>query len=188
MSTIVNTIDANLAARLRHERLARNWSMAELAERAGVSRAMIAKVEAGKASPTAALLGRLSGAFGLSLSTLLARAEGAAGRHVRRADQPVWSDPKTGYVRRAVSAPNARGAEVVEVTLPPGARIAFPAASYAFFVQQMLVTAGELRFTEGDVAHRLAEGDWLELGEPRDCVFETAGTQPCTYLVILVKS
>lgn len=56
-----------LAARLRCEREARGWSIAALATASGVSRAMISKIERAEASPTAALLGRLSGAFGLTL-------------------------------------------------------------------------------------------------------------------------
>ena len=92
-----------LAARLRLERDARGWSLAELAQRSGVSKAMISKIERGEASPTAALLGRLSGALGLTLSALLARAEGRPERLTRAADQPRWRDPKTGYVRCQVS-------------------------------------------------------------------------------------
>jgi transcriptional regulator with XRE-family HTH domain len=60
MSTIVTDVTGPLAARLKTEREARGWSVAELAERSGVSRAMISKVERAEASPTAALLGKLS--------------------------------------------------------------------------------------------------------------------------------
>src|SRR5438309_7102159 len=90
MSTIVNDPTAPLAARIALEREARGWSLAALAAKSGVSKAMISKIERGEASPTATLLGRLSGAFGLTLSTLLARAEHAGGRLVRSADQPQW--------------------------------------------------------------------------------------------------
>src|SRR5579864_9219617 len=103
MSTIVNDPTESLAARIALEREARGWSLAELAERSGVSKAMISKIERGEASPTATLLGRLSGAFGLTLSTLLARAEQSASRLIRTADQPQWQDPESGYVRRQVS-------------------------------------------------------------------------------------
>ena len=75
MSTIIDDPTPRLATTLRLEREARAWSLAGLAERSGVSKAMISKIERGEASPTAALLGRLSGACGLSMSTLLARAE-----------------------------------------------------------------------------------------------------------------
>lgn len=187
MTTIVNSLDETLAQRLKQERQARGWSMADLAARSGVSKAMIAKIESGAASPTAALLGKLSGAFGLSLSLLLARAEGALGRHVRRKDQETWTDPETGYLRRTVSPPTARGAEIVEITLPPKARVAYPASAYAFQRRQILVLSGALTFVEGGAIHELGEGDLLELGEPADCAYENKAAEPCRYLVILVR-
>ena len=54
------------------------------------------RIERGEASPTAALLGRLSGAFGLTVSTLLARSELRGGRLLRAGEQPLWRDPATG--------------------------------------------------------------------------------------------
>jgi len=181
-------LETRLAERLKTERKDRDWSVAELSKRAGVSRAMIAKLEAGEASPTAALLGKLSGAFGLSLSELLARAEGPGGQFMARADQPVWHDPETGYLRRTVSARGAVGSEIVEVELPPGSDIPFPASSYRFITQQMLILDGTMEFHEGDHVWQLAPGDWLELGPPRDCRFANPSDRPCRYLVILVKS
>ncbi len=55
---------AAIAERIRLEREDRGWSLSELAERSGVSKAMISKIERCEASPTATVLGRLSGAFG----------------------------------------------------------------------------------------------------------------------------
>src|SRR5215831_5396715 len=99
MSTIMDDLDSRLGARIKLERERRGWSLTDLAGRSGVSRAMINKVERGEASPTASLLGRLSGAFGLTLSALLARTEmGRAGRLARAHDQLSWTDPTTGYV------------------------------------------------------------------------------------------
>ena len=60
-----------LGERLRRLRTERKWSLTELAEESGVSRAMINRVERGVSSPTATILGRLSGAFGLTVSQLL---------------------------------------------------------------------------------------------------------------------
>jgi transcriptional regulator with XRE-family HTH domain len=73
MSTIMT--DEALAAAVLAAREAQGLSTSALAERSGVSRAMIAKIERAEAQPTAALLGRLSGALGLTLSELIARAE-----------------------------------------------------------------------------------------------------------------
>lgn len=181
-----------LATRLRAEREARGWSLSDLATRSGVSRAMISKVERAEASPTAALLGRLSGAFGLTVSTLLARAEGdasGAGRIMRVGAQPLWRDPATGYLRRTVT-PSGAEPELVHIELPPTARVAYPAAAYAHLRGQCVwVLRGELVFREGTVEHHLAARDCLALGPPLDCEFRNPSkTAPCTYLVALARS
>jgi transcriptional regulator with XRE-family HTH domain len=187
MSTIVTDVTALLAARLKTEREARGWSVAELAERSGVSRAMISKVERAEASPTAALLGKLSGAFGLTLSALLARAERASGRLARRADQPRWTDPETRYTRREVSPATGGPLEIVEVELPPGATVGFPAAAYTFRYHQILVLAGTLTLIEGGVEHTVGKGDCLELGPPAAVTYANRTSRACTYLVLLVR-
>jgi transcriptional regulator with XRE-family HTH domain len=179
-----------LAERLKQEREARGWSIAELAARSGVSRAMISKVERAEASPTAALLGRLSGPFGLTVSALLARAEGAGGAGVvaRAAEQALWQDPGTGYLRRQLSPPGAEP-ELVRVELPPGARVPFPAMSYTLMRGQLVwLQEGELLFREGAVTHHLRPGDCLALGPPADCEYENPSKQqPCIYVVAVAR-
>jgi len=180
-------IDSRLGARIRAERESRGWSLTELADRATVSRAMIHKVERGDSSPTANLLGKLSGAFGLSMSTLLARAEAAGGDLVRREDQPVWTDPETGYIRRQVSPKSDMPLDLVQVTLPSGKEVPMPASAYAFIRQLIWVLEGDLVFIEGAVRHELHAGDCLHLGPPEDCVFRNEGGQPCTYAVVVLR-
>src|ERR1700759_4558369 len=102
MDTIVDTAEAKLAPRIRLEREARGWSLADLAERSGVAKASISKIERGEMSPSAVLLLRLATAFDLTLAGLLLRAEGDKSRLSRAADQPVWRDPATGYVRKQI--------------------------------------------------------------------------------------
>src|ERR1700723_3803664 len=100
MPTLIDDASAQIARRLRLERDARGWSQADLAERAGVSKATISKIEREEASPTAVILVRLAGAFDLTLAGLLVRAEREGERVSRFADQPQWRDPETGYLRR----------------------------------------------------------------------------------------
>ncbi len=98
MNTIEDNLNQRISARIRIERESRGWSLNDLAERAGASRAMIHKIERGESSPTASMLGRLSGAFGISMSTLIARAEMQEGKLLRFASQPVWRDPQSHYL------------------------------------------------------------------------------------------
>ena len=82
---------------------------------------------------------------------------GPQGRLTRRDDQPLWRDPETGYRRRAISPPKA-AVEIIEVELPRGREVAYPADSYTFIQQQIWVLDGILTFTEGAVEHVLAWG------------------------------
>lgn len=184
----MDALSERLATLVRETRETQRMSAASLAERSGVSRAMIGKIERGEAQPTASLLARLSGALGLTLSELIARAEGDGGRLARHDDQPVWTDPDSGYRRRAVSPPGGGALELVEIEMPGGAEVAVPAESYAFIHQQIWVLDGHLRFTQGDEVHELDAGDCLQLGAPQPCVFANPGDRPVRYLVALTKT
>ncbi len=87
------------------------------------------------------ILVRLAAAFDLTLAGLLARAEGSGERVSRAADQPVWRDPETGYVRRQVFSRPDHPVEIVRVEMPPGQRVTLPASSYAM-IRQILSGAG----------------------------------------------
>jgi transcriptional regulator with XRE-family HTH domain len=76
MTTLIDDPSAQIARNVRLERDMRGWSLAHLAERSGVSKATISKIERGEVSPTAVILVRLAGAFDLTLAGLLLRAGG----------------------------------------------------------------------------------------------------------------
>jgi transcriptional regulator with XRE-family HTH domain len=187
VSRMPDELTQSLATSVKDARLALGLTVSALAERSGVSRAMITKVERAEAQATAALLGRLSGALGLTLSELVARAEHDDRRLVRAADQARWVDPQSGYERRAVSPAPGGPLELVEIELPGGAEVSYPAATYAFLHQQIWVLRGRLLFLEGDEEHDLRAGDCLELGPPVACRFHNPGTRPSRYLVALAR-
>ena len=188
MDNIVDDTGARLARLLRFERDARGWSLADLAERAGVSKAAISKIERQETSPTAVMLVRLAGAFDLTLAGLLLRAEGTGERLSRAADQPVWRDPETGYVRRQVFSRPDHPLEVVTVDMPAGRSVVLPASSYARIRQAVWVLAGDLVILEGAERHELAVGDCLGFGPPSEVTLANETAAACTYLVVLARS
>ncbi|PRY16920.1 helix-turn-helix domain-containing protein [Kineococcus rhizosphaerae] len=177
---------ARLARELRAARLQAHLSTAALAAATGVSRGAVLKVESGTTQPSAALLGRLCGPLGLTLSSLFARVEGPERqdeRVVRAAQAPVWTDPATGYRRRSLS-PAGEDLELTEIELPAGSAVTYPAAAYARIHQQVWVLEGVLALTEGATEHLLGAGDCLALGPAADCTFRGHGDGPARYLVV----
>lgn len=186
MSTIEDTAGPTLARRIRGEREARGWSLGGLAERAGVSKAMLSKIERTEASPTAATLSRIATAYGLTMAALFERAtEGS--RLLRARDQPIWRDPKTSYLRRQVFLSQSNPLELVEVELPPRQEVGFPASAFHLIHQVVWVLENRLTIFEGERRHELAAGDRVEFDAPSDVVFRNEGEEPCRYVVAVVR-
>jgi transcriptional regulator with XRE-family HTH domain len=182
------SLNRRLGDCIRREREGHGWSLSELAERAGVSRAMIHKLEHGGASPTAALLSRLADALGVAMSELIARVERQEGRLARRADQPERTDPSTGLRRRRLSPKSDLPIDLFEVELPPGGELAMPTEDLLTRRQLVLVTAGALSVTDGGKAYQLETGDCLKLGPPADCLFRNDGSEPAVIIVTVLNS
>jgi transcriptional regulator with XRE-family HTH domain len=187
MTTIMDNFTQRLADRLRLERDSRKWSLADLAERSGVAKATISKIERGEASPTAVILVRLAAAFGLTLAGLMIRVEGQRDRLSRADEQPVWRDPETGYLRRQVFSRPDHPVEIVKVDMPAGCRVTLPATSYGHFQQAVWVLRGDLVITEAGDRHMLGAGDCLGFGPPSDVTFANETTSPCEYVVAVTK-
>ena len=113
-------IERRIAQQLATLRAEHGWSLDALAERTGISRATLSRLERSELSPTAAMLGTLCTVYGWTLSRLMAEAETQPPNLVPSAQQATWTDPESRYRRRIVSppAPGLRG-ELVEVHLPP---------------------------------------------------------------------
>ena len=188
MDTIVDDLSTRLAQRLRLERDSRGWSLAELAARSGVSKATISKIERAEVSPTAVVLVRLASAFDLTLAGLMLRAEGQGERLSRAADQPVWRDPETGYVRRQVFNRPDHPVEIIKVEMPAKQRVTLPASSYAHIRQALWVLSGALVLIDGGERHELRAGDCLGFGPPSEVTFANESSAPCTYVVALARS
>jgi transcriptional regulator with XRE-family HTH domain len=181
-------LDARLAVRLRGLRAERGLTLDGLAGRSGVSRSMISLVERGESSPTAAVLHRLATGLGTTLTSLFAEEERPEASPVaRRADQPCWRDPETGYLRRNLSPPGFPSPiELVEVVLPPGVRVAYDGVPRSVGIsQQLWVLEGEVELTTGADAHRLAEGDCLAMRVDRPTAFHNPTDRPARYVVAL---
>lgn len=185
-----DNVEARIAARLKVLRSERGLTLDDLASLSGVSRAMISRIERADASPTASLLARLCSALGLSLSAFFEAGADSASPLARRAAQPLWRDPESGYLRRSVSPPvTGSGVDIVEVEFPPGARVVFadqPASRNMF--QHVWLFAGTLEMQVGENIVTLEAGDclWMSIGDVHS--FHNPGPSAARYAVIIETS
>lgn len=181
-------IEARIAARLKDRRTELGLTLEQVAERTGVSRAMISRIERREASPTAALLGRLCAGLGITLSSLMAQIEDRSLALLPRQSQPFWRDPETGFERRAVSpAGTGSPTDIIHGRLPPGARIAYPALPADAYDQHILGESGRLTFTSGDERFEIGPGDCLHCALDQPHAFANEAESPCEYIVILSR-
>jgi transcriptional regulator with XRE-family HTH domain len=181
-------IEARIASRLKGLRARQELTLDELSRRSGVSRSMISLIERAESSPTASVLDKLSASLGLTLASLFAPEErGDAAPVARRAAQPEWRDPETGYIRRNLSPPGFPSPiELVEVVLPSGTRVAYDSGFREPHVdQQVFVLEGSIEVTVGEILHRLNAGDCLAMRLDRPVSFRNRGRKPSRHLVAL---
>ncbi|MGA5446815.1 helix-turn-helix domain-containing protein [Streptomyces umbrinus] len=180
-------VDSRLGVRLAELRAERGWSLGELAERSGVSRSTLSRAERAEISPTASLLNRLCGVYGRTMSQLLSEVEEEPALLVRAADQAVWEDKASGFVRRSVSPPHAglRG-ELVEGRLAAGADIAYDRPPVPGLEQHIWVLDGRLEVTAQDTGHRLDAGDCLRLRVRGPTRFRSTGPGDARYVLAVV--
>jgi transcriptional regulator with XRE-family HTH domain len=188
MTSVAEAIETRMSERLRERRLELSLSLGDLAERSGVSKAMIAKVEAGASSPTAGVLGRLCGGLGITMSALMAAVEAEDATLVSAADQPRWRDPATGLDRVAVSPRSSFSAvEVARLRLPAGTAVDYPTPPTVAYAQHIVGLAGVVRFTVGGKSFDIGPGDCVAARIDRPTRFEVLGDDPSDYLVIVER-
>ncbi len=181
-------IERRLAQRLSRLRAEHGWSLDGLAERAGISRATLSRLERAELSPTAGMLGKLCTVYGWTLSRLLADAESRPAHLVPARDQTEWKDPESGYRRRSVSppAPGLRG-ELVEVRMPPGATVSFESSPIAGLEHHLWMLEGSLTLEVEGAPFWLRAGDCLRYVLVGPTRFKNSGKREARYLVAMVR-
>ncbi|HLI13881.1 MAG TPA: helix-turn-helix domain-containing protein [Alphaproteobacteria bacterium] len=157
----------SLGAKLRHLRTTRALTIAQLAERAGVSSGLISQIERGNSNPSIKTLQRLRAALGVNLWEFLdthasaPAGDGAsqdASQFVRRkADRPKIIVGVTRLVKELLSPRNDRNLRFMIISLPAGGE------SEDVIIGEGekggLVTKGRVRLTVGSEVFDLDEGD-----------------------------
>lgn len=182
-----SSVELRIARRLAHLRGERSWSLEEVAERTGISRATLSRLERGELSPTAAMLGKLCAAYGWTLSRLMTDAETRPPNLMAADAQTEWTDPESGYRRRAVSppGPGLRG-ELVEVRVPKGASVAFDQSPVPGLEHHLWMLEGSIALEIDGVSFELRSGDCLRYVLNGATHFHNTAKREARYLVAIV--
>jgi transcriptional regulator with XRE-family HTH domain len=181
-------LDRRLAGRLQRLRSRRGWTLDDLAQRSGISRATLSRLERAETSPTASLLNRLCAAHGLSMSRLLAELEAQPVRRLALAEQASWRDPASGFVRRMVSPPSAGfTGELLAAELPALAQVHYDDVSVPGLEHHLLLLDGRLALTLDGQRHELLPGDSLRYRLWGPSHFEAPGPGPARYVLAIVQ-
>lgn len=185
-----DSINAALAQRIRSLRADAGLTLAELAERSGVSRAMLSKVERGEKSPTLPIIVRIASGFGLSLSALLGAEPDMADVAVIRASERLsFRDPESGFERWVLSPAHLdNGVEFVLHRLPPG-RSTGVLPPYSVPTEKYLAVAeGQLTVYVNSKPQVLKAGDsmYFEVKSPYRFSNDD-GHLACSYYMLIVR-
>ena len=116
------------------------------------------------------------------------RAESHGGQLSRAADQPLWRDPGTGYLRRQVFSRPDHPLEIIRVGLPARRRVALPGLLLRTHPPGRAGSqTGNLVIIEGGERHLLGPGDCLGFGPPSEVTIANETAAPCSYLVVLAR-
>lgn len=176
----------DLGEALRRRRQQQRLTLEQLAEKSGVSRAAISKIERGESGASTPVLGKLAEALDLSISQLIGGRRGERVLHVPEAGQPVFREEATGFERRSLSPLYlGRGIDFVLNRLPPRAKTG-PFPSHRRGVEEHLyVSKGRLKVTLDGEEHVLRAGDFLFYQADLSHTFKNLSNTVCEYFIVI---
>jgi transcriptional regulator with XRE-family HTH domain len=177
-----------LGARVKELRRRRGLTLEDLAERAGVSRAMISKVERGEKNPTLVVAAKVAEGLSVTISELLGVEERREIVVIPRERRMTMRDPETGFERQLLSPTfGGRGVEFVRNIVPHGSTSGeFPPHRWGV-EEYVVVEKGHLRAFVGGEEHLLEAGDALYFEADVLHRFDNAGDGECSYYLVVVS-
>jgi transcriptional regulator with XRE-family HTH domain len=173
-----------LGERVRSLRRERGWTLEHLAERSGVSRAMISKLERGEKNPTLVVAAKVAEGLGVSLSRLVGIEERRRVVLVPREARMVMRDPETGFERQLLS-PSFGGLEFIRNVVPEYSTSGEFSPHRRGVEEYVVVEKGRLRVVLGGEEHVLEEGDAAYFEADVAHRFDNAGGGECSYYLVI---
>ena len=179
------SIEETVGTRIRDLRKARCFTLEQLAERAGISKSVLSKIENGKVSSPISTYTRISSALNVSLSDMFSEENGEDPALVRKGDRKPLShtDTQFGYAYYSLS-PSRLGRRMAPFLLIyPHDLPEIPTAHHSG-EEFLFILKGDLEFVYGEKTLILSEGDSLYIDAQTLHGARALGGRDCEVLVI----
>jgi transcriptional regulator with XRE-family HTH domain len=185
--TLVEEVSSGrLGQRVRALRRERGWTLEVLAERSGVSRAMISKLERGEKNPTLVVAAKVAEGLRMNLSELVGVEEKRKVVVVSRGKRMTMRDPETGFERQLLSPSlGGRGVEFMRNVVPEGSTSGDLPPHRRGVEEFLVVERGRLRAILGGEEYVLEEGDVAYFEANVAHRFDNAGAGECSYYLVI---
>jgi transcriptional regulator with XRE-family HTH domain len=185
--TLVEEVSSGrLGERVRALRRERGWTLEVLAQRSGVSRAMISKLERGEKNPTLVVAAKVAEGLGKNLSELVGVEEKRKVVVVPRGKGMTMRDPETGFERQLLSPSlGGRGVEFMRNVVPEGSTSGEFPPHRRGVEEYLVVERGRLRAVLGGEEYVLEEGDAAYFEADVAHRFDNAGAGECSYYLVI---
>ncbi len=186
---VLNDLSQIFGERVRVLRERASFTLDELSQRSGVSRAMLSKVERGEKSPTIGIATAIARALNTSLTFLTnGEEERRAVAVVKRRERHVFKDAETGFERHLLSPPIAgNSTELLYHMLPPGTSTGVLAPYPTGTEKHVVVVGGVLVVAIKEREITLETGDSLFFEADVEHAFENRSKRPCEYYLVVSR-
>lgn len=178
-----------VGANLRRLRVGRGLSLEKLAQRSGVSRAMLGQIELGQSAPTINVLWKIARALDVTFATLIQAREAGGTTLLRKASAKVLTSQGGDFSSRALFPfDGARRAELYELRLTARATEAADAHAPGT-LENLVVAEGELELfidRPGNAeTYRLGTGDAIVFEADAPHSYINVGGVACVMYLVM---
>jgi transcriptional regulator with XRE-family HTH domain len=163
----------------------RGLSLEKLAQRSGVSRAMLGQIELGQSAPTINVLWKIARALDVTFATLIQAREAGGTTLLKKEQAKVLTSHGGQFSSRALFPfDGPRRAEFYELRLAASYREAADAHAPGT-VENLVIASGQLELVVGKETHRLEAGDAIVFEADVPHAYVNHGPDECVMYLVM---
>ena len=174
-----------LARNVRGLRQGRDWSLADLASRSGISRAMIVQIEGARTNASLSTMCQIADALGVPVTALIDAGSGPEARVIAPEETTViWTDRKGSRARLMAGLAQPENLEVWEWRLARGA--SYAAKAHPAGTREIVwVHSGTLEVRVGGRELTIEAGGAAVFEAREAHRYGNAGPKPCEFSMVV---